>query len=73
MHTGVCVYTHVELGAIYTIHVPVGSKYHDWSIWHSGSVGEGITSSAVLVVKSHDIGRDWEKKSTNDPDRVSLF
>ena len=47
--------------------------YCDHSIWCSGSIGEDIKSSNVLVVKSHDIGRDWEKKSTNDPDQVSLL
>ncbi len=57
-----CIHT-CELGAIYTIHVPVGSHYQDWSIWHSGSVGEGITSSAVLVVKSHNVAHVWTTQS----------
>ena len=60
----VCMCLHTcEVGSNIHYHVPVGSHYQDWSIWHSGSVGEGITSSAVLVVKSHNVAHVWTTQS----------
>ncbi len=53
--------------------IPVGSAYCDWSIWRSGSVGEGLTSSSVLVVKSHNTVSMWTNQSINDPDWVNLL
>ena len=58
---------------LFPILVSVGAVYCDGGIWRSGSFGEGITSSNVLVVKSHDIGRVWTKQSIKDPDWVSLL
>ena len=57
----------------YTTSIPVGSAYHDWNIWRSGSVGEGLTSSSVLVVKSHNAVSMWTNQSINDPDWVNLL
>ena len=31
-----------------------GSVYCDTSIWRAGMIGEGVKSSSVLVVKSHN-------------------
>jgi hypothetical protein len=38
-----------------------GSVYCDGLIWKSGSVGEGINSSSVLVVKTHNSRQHWYK------------
>ena len=66
-------YLYEVVGIVCAVHVPVGSVYCDESIWFAGSVGEGIKSSNVLVVKSHNHDRDWAKQSTNDSDWVSLL
>ncbi len=55
----------------YTMFISVGSAYRDWSIWRYGLVGEGLTSSSVLVVKSHNAVRMWTNQSINDPDQVN--
>lgn len=48
----------------------IGSVYCDVTIWMSGSVGEGINSGSVLVVKTHNAEKDWVKQSCSNPDSV---
>ena len=43
----------------------VGSVFCDRSIWQSGSVGEGITSSNVLLVKLHKVTSVCTKQSSS--------
>jgi hypothetical protein len=44
-----------------------GSVYCDGLIWKSGSVGEGINSSSVLVVKTHNSQQHWVKQNCCNP------
>ena len=44
--------------------------YCDGLIWKSGSVGEGINSSSVLVVKTHRSWQHWVKQTCSNPNSV---
>ena len=39
----------------------------------SGSVGEGIRSGSVLVVKTHNVEREWAKQACSDPHSVRYY
>ena len=51
----------------------VGSMYCDVPIWMSGSVGEGINSGSVLVVKTHSPVEDWAKQNCTDSTSVIIL
>jgi hypothetical protein len=52
-----------------------GSVYCDGLIWKSGSVGEGINSSSVLVVKTHSSLQSWVEQKCSNPNsyKAAIF
>ena len=47
-----------------------GSVSCDVPIWMSGSVGEGINSGSVLVVKTHNSLQHWAQQNCSNPKSV---